>query len=273
MNAGPERTPPRAGNPPRSRPVQPSWRGAFHGVWTLTWKSQSALGRLPLLAVTLLLIPALLYFTIEDENVEVFLRWTIDFYLLLLLPLYCLSVCGGMIRDELQADTFGFLATRPVSRARLFLTKYLCHLIWLQGLAALHGGLLVAAGLARHVPAMGSLGFSLLTTQILAVVAYSALSALLGLLHQRYMVLGIIYGFIVEMGIGRIPTNINNLSLSRHLRTILGNQPAIHEHYEWSADGTASSIVIMAAATVVFLGLAALTFTIKEYHAAEEMHK
>ena len=109
--------------------------------------------------------------------------------------------------------------------------------------------------------------------QVLEVVAYGALSSLLGLLHQRYMVLGIIYGFVVEMGIGRIPTNIHNLSLSRHLQTLLANQPTIHELYEWSASGTFSSILIMGAAALVFLGVGAVVFTMKEYHAAEEMHK
>lgn len=256
-----------------SEGIQPTWLGAFRGFWLLTWKSQMTVRRLPLLVATLLVIPTLVYLTVDDGRTKPYLHWVIHFYLLLLLPLYCLSVFGGMIRDELQADTFGFLATRPLSRARLFLTKYLCHLIWLQILATLHGVLLIATGIIHHIPDLGSLAAIVLGVQVLEVVAYGALSSLLGLLHQRYMVLGIIYGFVVEMGIGRIPTNINNLSLSRHLQTILANQPTIQELYDWTASGTFSSILIMGAAALLFLGVGAVIFTVKEYHAAEEMHK
>ena len=253
--------------------IQPTWLGAFRGLWALTWKAQLTTRRLPLLLATLFVIPAFVYFTVDEGRTNPFLHWVIDFYLMLLLPLYCLSVCGGMIRDELQADTFGFLATRPMSRARLFLTKYLCHLIWLEILAAIHGCLLIGVGRAHDIPGIGSLGNLLLAVQVLEVVAYGALSALLGLLHQRYMVLGILYGFIVEMGIGRIPTNINNLSLSRHLRTILGHDETIRQVYEWSPEGLGSSVLLMAAAAILFLGLGAVIFTLKEYHAAEEMQK
>src|SRR5262249_32116008 len=146
------------------------------------------------------------------QNLRPFYRWLVDFYFLLVLPLYGLSVCGSMIRDELQSDTLGFLTTRPVGRARLFLIKYLCQMTWLQALAALHGLLLCGVGFAREVPGVGSMMALFFGAQVLAVLAWGALSALLGLITRRYMVLGIVYGFVVEMGIGRIPTNINSLS-------------------------------------------------------------
>ena len=54
-----------------------------------------------------------------------FYHWLVDFYFFVILPLGCVRASGALIRDELQADTLGFLTTRPLSRARLLAAKYL----------------------------------------------------------------------------------------------------------------------------------------------------
>jgi ABC-type transport system involved in multi-copper enzyme maturation permease subunit len=253
--------------------IHPSWFGALAGLWSLTWRSQLSLRKLPLVIATLSVIPLLAYLTVDDGRIKAYFHWMIDFYFLLLLPLYCLSVCGGMIRDEVQADTLGFLTTRPMTRARFFCSKYLCQIAWLQILAAISASLLVAVGISRDIAGLTSFIPLLFAGQFLAILAYGALSSLVGLVHQRYMVLGVIYGFVVEIGIGQIPTNINNLSLSRHLRAILANNGTIRDQYEWSAEGTLFSIAIMLMAAVLFLVLGAMVFTLKEYHHSDEMQK
>src|SRR5262249_47817876 len=207
------------------------------------------------------------------QDVRPFYRWLIDFYFLLVLPLYGLSVCGSMIRDELQADTLGFLTTRPVGRARLFLIKYLCQMTWLQALAAFHGALLCGVGFAREVPGVASVLGLFFGAQALAVLAWGALSALLGMITRRYMVLGIVYGFVVEMGIGRIPTNINTLSLTRHLQALLGHNSLLNQLYDWAPQSAWFSVAMLLLATVIFLGAGAALFTFREYHHATEMQK
>ena len=214
--------------------------------------------------------------TIKKFNLQAlrpFYRWLIDFYFLLVLPLYCLSACGSIIRDELQGDTLGFLTTRPVGRARLFLIKYLCQILWLEGLAAVHGLLLFGAGLAREVPGASSLMALFFGAQFLAVLAWGALSALLGLITRRYLVLGIAYGFVVELGIGRIPTNINALALTRHLQALLGQNPLLGQLYEWAPQEPWFSAGMLLLATAVFLAIATALFQFREYHHAAEMQK
>jgi ABC-type transport system involved in multi-copper enzyme maturation permease subunit len=208
-----------------------------------------------------------------QHETKPYFRWLVDVYFLIFLPLFCLAVCGAMIRDELQADTLGFLVTRPLTRARLFVLKYLCHMTWLQIVIAVHCVLLFAVGNLRQVPGVNALFPLFFGVEILAVLAWSALSSLLGLINQKYMVLGLVYGFVVEMGIGRIPTNINSLSLTRHIKAILANSDTITQMYEWSSQGTLFSIGMMFLATVLFAGLAAALFTFREYHHAEEMQK
>jgi len=204
---------------------------------------------------------------------EAFYRWLIDFYFFVLLPLHCVKSCGGLIRDELQADTLGFLVTRPLSRARLLVLKYLTQTAWLQILLLVETLLLFIVGGLRQIPALGALLPLFLASQFLAVLAWSALGVFLGQVSKRYMALALLYGFIVEMGIGRIPTNINSLSLMRHLKTLLSPNPALQSLYDWTSKGFALSIGALTLATVLFVAFAALLFTFKEYHHTAEMQK
>jgi hypothetical protein len=204
---------------------------------------------------------------------EPFYHWLIDFYFFVVLPLQCVRGCGGVIRDELQADTLGFLLTRPVSRARLLVLKYLTQTGWLQLLLLVETLLLFLAGSLRQIPALSSLLPLFLAAQILAVLAWSALGLLLGQITKRYLAIALLYGFIVEMGIGRIPTNINTLSLVRHLKTLLAHNPAVQALYEWNGAGAPLSLGALAFAAGLFLTLAALLFTFMEYHQTAEMQK
>jgi len=202
-----------------------------------------------------------------------FYHWLIDFYFIVLLPLNCVRTCGGLIRDELQADTLGFLLTRPLSRARLLIVKYLSQTAWLQIVVLVQALLLFAAGHLREIPALGALLPLFLATQFLAVFAWSALGTFLGQLTNRYMAIALVYGVIVEMGIGSIPTNINTISIMRHLQTLLAHNPVVQNVHLWSDKGAPLSIGALVLATVVFLSIAALLFTVKEYHQTTEMQK
>jgi hypothetical protein len=204
---------------------------------------------------------------------EAFYRWLIDLYFFILLPLSCVRASGALIRDELQSDTLGFLTTRPLSRAGLLAAKYLAQTVWLQLLFLVETALLFAAGELRQIPALGALLPLFLAVQLLAVFAWSALGALLGLVTRRYLALALLYGLIVELGIGRIPTNINTLSLMRHLKTLLAHNPALLGIYHWPGTGVALPVGALLLAVGLFLGTAMALFTLVEYHHSVEMQR
>jgi hypothetical protein len=207
------------------------------------------------------------------NRTEPFYHWLLDLYFFVILPLQCVRGSGGLIRDELQADTLGFLLTRPLSRARLLILKYLAQTGWLQ-IAMLGETLLIfLVGYLRQIPNLGSLLPLFLAAQFLAVFAWSALGVFLGLLAKRYMALALLYGLIVEMGIGRIPTNINTLSLVRHLKTLLSHNTVLQSIYEWPSQNLALSLASLVFGAVLFTTLAALLFTFREYHHTAEMQK
>ena len=254
--------------------VQPGFGAILRGIFLLNWTRNLALRRLPMLVATAAGFPVLAYYACRHEGPETYLIFAIQFYLLLLLPIYCLYSCGGMIRDEVQADTLGFLITRPLTRAQLFLASYVSQMAWIQIVALINGLLLILAGWLREVPHVFAIGGLLLAAQALAVLVYCALSSLLGLIHQRYLVFGVVYGFIVEIGIGRIPTNINALSMSHHVQTVIANVQAVRDQFtSWEPQGTGFAIFMMFLATVLFLFASSILFTYREYHHSEEMQK
>ncbi|HUD47264.1 MAG TPA: ABC transporter permease [Candidatus Baltobacteraceae bacterium] len=202
-----------------------------------------------------------------------FYHWLLNFYFFIILPLTCVRACGALIRDELQADTLGFLITRPVSRARLLIVKYIAQVLWLEMLLLVETLLLFATGVERQIPGLAELLPLLLGVQFLAVPAWSALGTLLGQITSRYMATALIYGAVVEMGIGRIPTNINTLSLLRHIETLLSRNGTLEGIFVWDVGGTWTAILALVLAPFIFVGAAAVLFSIVEYHASAEMQK
>jgi hypothetical protein len=155
----------------------------------------------------------------------------------------------------------------------LLILKYLTQTAWLELLVVLEACLLFAAGHLREITDLGKLLPLFLGIQFLAVMAWSALGAFLGLVTKRYMALALVYGLIVEMGIGRIPTNINTLSLMRHLKTLLAQNQSLYNIYQWTTAGVPRSLAALVVASAVFIALAGLMFTFREYHHTTEMQK
>lgn len=202
-----------------------------------------------------------------------FYLWMVYFYFLAILPMACIWRCGALIRDELQADTLSFLTTRPLSRGRLLVIKYISQVACLQITMVIQVLLIFLAGWLRSVPGVGGLLPLFLGTSVLAVFAWSALGVFLGQVSQRYMAVALVYGLVVEFGIGKIPTNINALSIMRHLKSLLSHDAIMQARFDWPARGVPFSITALLVASVLFLTIASLMFTFKEYHHTSEMQK
>jgi ABC-type transport system involved in multi-copper enzyme maturation permease subunit len=251
----------------------PGFGQTLAGLWVLHWRAWFSWRRAPAWLAILLANPILAWISIPRDGTQAFLDWTTHLYLELLVPLYCLVTAGGMIRDEIQDDTLGFILTRPLTRARLYIGKYLCHLASIELVALINGGLLVLAGVLCGVEPALSLTGRLLLAGALGVLVYTALGGLFGLLTRRYIVLGLVYGFIVEVGIGHIPTNVNSLSMMRHIRTLLAGHSSVQNRYDWSPDGAVTGALIMVTTALIALAASAALFTWREYLSSHEAPK
>ena len=261
--------------------IHPNFFGILAGIWKLTWKSQLTWKKVYGLLSNVMVLPLLSYFAFSSSapmaqiggQSNTFYMFTVDFYILLVLPITCLTVFGGMVRDDLQEDTVCFLLTRPMKRWQFFLTKYLSHLAWTQITTALTLLAFALAGTLRGVDDVPNLIFTLLIIQIPAVVVYGAISSLMGLTTKKYLVFGIIYGFVVEFGIGQIPTNINTLAMTNHLKSLLAKYPPLSEHLGVEPGSSLTAVTAIAAVTIVFLVISSVLFTMREYNHSDEMSK
>ena len=57
------------------------------------------------------------------------------------------------------------------------------------------------------------------------------------------------------------------------VQTILANIDALQAYHSWTPDRTGLSLAILIGATVGFLIAGACLFTVREYHASDEMRK
>ena len=111
----------------------------------------------------------------------------------------------------------------------------------------------------------------MLLTQMLAIFAWSALAALLGLLHQRFVVIGILYWLVVEMGLGMVESsNINQLSILRHVHTLMAQNEMVANTFKWATEAPLTAGLVLGGATVFFLAAGAAMFTYREYLPSQE---
>jgi len=248
--------------------------GALRGMWTLVWAQRCTKRALIWMAVAAGVMALLMLRTIThgSGNERVWMGWVVGFYLHFLVPLTCLNVCGSMMRAEVQSNTLSFLTTRPHHRHTLFFLQYLCHVGWLQLVFFVCTMALFALGAVMGAEGLGKLLPLFLIMQFLAVLAWSALSALLGLLHQRFMVIGILYWLVVEFGLGQVETsNINQLSILRQLHTLLAQNELVYTVFgSWPNDAPFVAMLVLLVATLVFLAAGAALFTFREYLPSHE---
>jgi ABC-type transport system involved in multi-copper enzyme maturation permease subunit len=258
-----------SGSPPPTAGAafRPTVLATLSGLWLLTWKSRFSVRQWPAIAGAILpasLLALLVLRTGTNEAYD-FFYWLTTAYLLLGVPLYCLAVFGGLVRDELQSNTLSFLMTRPMSRARFLLLRFVCQLAWVQVIGLAAGLLLLGTGFGCGVPGVPRFAGLFLSLQAVALAVFGALATLFGLVHRRYLVLGTIYGLVVEVGIGQIPTNINTLAMTRHLRSLLAYDHELARIYPWTTEAAGTALLVLPAAALVFLALSAAMFTLREY--------
>ena len=245
--------------------------GALRGMWALVWAQRCTVGALIRIGIGAGALGFLMLLTIKSGREQDWLGWVVFLYLHFIIPITCLNVCGSMIRAEVQANTLSFLCTRPLHRHTLYLIQYVCHVGWLQ-LVFLAGTLaLFMLGAAKQVEGLGALLPTMLLTQFLAIFAWSALSSLLGLLHQRFVVIGILYWLIVEVGLGMVETsNINQLSILRHVHTLMAQNEMVVNVFKWSTEAPLTAGLVLGWATLFFLAAGAALFTFREYLPSQE---
>jgi len=123
---------------------------------------------------------------------------------------------------------------------------------------------LVAVGVYRQVPDLSEVVPSLFLAQILAIPAFSALGFAFSAFTSRFLILGIFYGGIIEVGIGNIPTQINSISMLHQVRSIANSVLPLRGKAAQYVDSLPTAIGTLLLFSVVLLTIAAALFSLHE---------
>jgi len=249
---------------PLVAPAAPSLRKAFGGIWRLTFRRFLAPSQWTIPAILLAALALIAFATVREGYGRLFLRWTSGFYLTFLVPILAFLSGAGAIRDEMKPATVDYILTRPVRRPAFVVFKFLSHLACLQVGFLLAFGVLIAVGMYRHIPALFATLPWLLLAQAVAVTAFAAFGLLCGTLTSRYLIVGLVYGGIVEAAIGRVPTQLNRLSMVHQLRALLeqvlpGMNPTLPP-----TQSPLTIVGLLLAFSAVMIAAAAMSFAFQE---------
>lgn len=198
------------------------------------------------------------------------LPWAGGFYVCFLLPVFAFISAANAIRDDFGAGTVDYIFTRPVRRSAFVVFRYVAQTVCAQidflfALAAIIG-----LGIYHGVPGLWSAVPTLLLAQIIAVILFSAFGFLAGSLTSRYIIIGLVYAGVVEVGLGNVPTQINQISLVRQVLGILRpifseNNGALTRAATTASMDPAGIVLLLLAISTILVALSAVLFATREF--------
>lgn len=245
-------------------PPTPGHGRALGGLWRLTYPAFLAPRRVLVLAGLGALLYILTAQNVRHHEPEYFQRWAVEFYLAFLLPAVTFLSAAGAVRDDMLPVSVDYVLTRPVRRAWFVLFRYLSQMACLQLASLVPLAALAAAGMANGPAQLDGLLPRIAYAQVLVVAGFSAVGFLFGALTARYLVLGMIYGLIVEVGVGQIPTQLSRLSMTHHVRAMFGAWvPGLHGAGE--PEGAFVTTCVFLVFGVIALAATVVVFSWREF--------
>ena len=245
--------------------VLPSAAHAFGGIFRLTVRRFFTPGHW----LALLGMFAVLALFASAPNFNRYLRWAGLFYVCFLVPILAFIAAAGVARDDLKAGSVDYIFTRPIRRSLFIVFRFLSHVACAQLEFALALLVVLTVGTVRDVPGIWGAATGLLWVQMLVVITFSAFGFFCGMITSRYVIVGLLYGGIVEVGVGSIPTQLNRISVLRHavelLQPVIGNirmgmgGPAVAP-----AMSAPAAVALLLAISAVLLAATAAVFTTRE---------
>lgn len=197
---------------------------------------------------------------------DILMIYDLQFLAIILTLFYGTSVCS----EEIEGKTLPYLTTRPLSKSGIVIGKYAAY----TALTSLIVGLSLAASyLIMNSSRLGS--FAAWTALLryagvllLGVMAYTALFTFLGTLLKKSILIGLAFGFGWETAIQYFPGSTQRFSIVHYLKSLLPYySPGKYSilTFRLEPTGPLAAVLILLLIAAVFLGLACLVFSRKEY--------
>lgn len=204
------------------------------------------------------------FLLIEEGSIKSFELWLNTLFILKGMPILALILSGGMFREEIKDSTIEYLWTRPTTRTGLVLGFYasavLKTLVYGMAIAL---AIYLAGQLKGCQPDWADFPVIFLALSF-SSLAYCAGGLLLATWTGKYMVLGISYGSVIEVGVGSIPTNLSKLSIMHHIEQLVAMDSL------FALGNSLNSLLVCLCLTIVCVTAASAVFSFKTYHVGSE---
>ncbi len=207
---------------------------------------------------------------LRQSGFFVFAHWMVfNVFLSFLLPVWSLSFATEALGGERDGRTLPWLVTQPISRAGVYLAKFLGLLPYT--LAFNVGGFAILCLLAGP---SGRLAWRLFWPAVLwATLAFAALFHFMGACFRRPAVVAIVYSFFLETVLGNMPGYMKRVSVGFYARCMMfdtagvyGLQPEKPSVFLPVDGRTALGVLIGVALCFLVVGM--LFFSRQEYREA-----
>ncbi len=138
------------------------------------------------------------------------------FALAAVVPLVCVIAGTGSIAPEIDDGSVVYLLSKPVSRQTIITTKFIVA-VAVTGMftvVPVYVAGLILNGNSQYI------AFAYTAATAAAVIAYSAIFLLLGVVSRNAVVIGLIYALIWEALFGRLMPGVGNLSVQQWSLTL-----------------------------------------------------
>jgi len=209
---------------------------------------------------------------LETRDLAVFsnviMGFNLQFLILVLSLFYGTSVCS----EELEGKTLTYLTTRPASKTAVIVGKYSAYVVSLTAIVAVN---VIAAFVILNFHRASDLSAWLamlrgLGVLVLGILAYTAFFTLVGTFLKKSILFGLFFGFGWENVVQYFPGSTQKFTIMHYLKSLLpagstggGRLSFLMFRLEPSPPGAAVAMLLFL--TALFLSLACLVFSKKEY--------
>jgi len=206
----------------------------------------------------------------STEGIYIFSNVIIVFYLQALILLLALFFGTSVCSEEVEGKTLTYLTTRPVSKSAIILGKYAAYtslVILMTGIGVTISFLILNVN-KLHDFSLYEILIRDVIVLSLGIMCYTALFTFVGTFLKKSILFGFVFGFGWENAIQYFPGSTQRFSIVHYLKSLLpvpktGRFSFLMFKLEPSTP--VAAVFMLFLITGVFLGLACLLFSLKDY--------
>jgi ABC-2 type transport system permease protein len=232
-----------------------------------------AIGGLPVLMALIIKMNQAFFGGRTIDGMAVFSNIIMAFYLQFLILILALFYGSSICLEEIEGKTLTYLTTRPVSKSGIVLGKYAAYVVIIVAMVAVG---VVFSFLILNFEDLLDLSIWKVLANDLAVLAlglgcYTAFFAFLGTFFKRSILFGLIFAFGWENVVQYFPGATQRFTIVHYLKSLLpGGTVTTGGRFAFllfrlEPSTPLAAIAVLVIVTAVFLGLACLLFSEKEY--------